>query len=662
MLHAVLPFRIPAMMGDRMHRLAVAGCVWAGGCMLGLLPASAAPVVEPTFINPAKHRLLILADMGNEPDEVQQMLHMLMYNNEFDLEGLIAVTGKWLNPQSGEAHRRVLHPELFFQLIDRYEQVLPNLRRHATGWTEPAHLRTLVASGQTGYGIAAAGPDQTSPGSELIRRAILRDDPRPLYIVVNAGSNTLAQALIDLRARHSPAEMDALLARMLVYENGAQDDAGAWIAHEFPAIHWVRSNHQTYGFMGGDGPNACAPYEPTNLGQHHWAREHIQNDHGPLGEHYPDRIFSDKVWSLEGGGTTPWLGLITRGLHDPRHPHWGGWSGRYTAGKQLNVLSHYEDIAAVDATHTPFRVFTDTADRWTDPVDGREYDSNFAPIFRWRRHIIADFQARMDWCVEPPERANHNPVAVVDGHAERRIMKVTTSPGAALSFDASASSDPDAGQTLGFSWWIYPEAGTYHGSVPLAGTDSATVKLTVPTDAGGRQIHLILDVHDDGEIAVMHDYRRIVLDVVEWRVWAAFRLPCGEAALHLNWLRFPMNKLMPDLPPPSRRDLLKTLGVGAMALGGSALTLPSRLSAETEPPSAPSSRNPWIYAFTLGDVEAWMISDGFFVFNQGLDMMYPEKERGAMKRLLEDNHEPSDTLPIYVNIFGDPAWGGGHHF
>ena len=42
-----------------------------------------------------KTRLIVLADMGNEPDEVQQMVHMIMYSNEFDIEGLIAVSGKY---------------------------------------------------------------------------------------------------------------------------------------------------------------------------------------------------------------------------------------------------------------------------------------------------------------------------------------------------------------------------------------------------------------------------------------------------------------------------------------------------------------------------------------------------------------------------------------
>ena len=46
-----------------------------------------------------KARLIILADMGNEPDEEQQMVHMLMCSNRFHLDALIAVTGKYLRTQ-----------------------------------------------------------------------------------------------------------------------------------------------------------------------------------------------------------------------------------------------------------------------------------------------------------------------------------------------------------------------------------------------------------------------------------------------------------------------------------------------------------------------------------------------------------------------------------
>ena len=36
----------------------------------------------------ARTRLVILADMGCEPDEVQQMIHMLICSNEFEPERL----------------------------------------------------------------------------------------------------------------------------------------------------------------------------------------------------------------------------------------------------------------------------------------------------------------------------------------------------------------------------------------------------------------------------------------------------------------------------------------------------------------------------------------------------------------------------------------------
>ena len=82
-------------------------------------------------------RLIILADMGNEPDEEQQMAHMIMCSNEFELEGLIAVSGIYLRPESKDPYRRVLHPELFTGIINAYAKVYPNLQKHASGWQSP---------------------------------------------------------------------------------------------------------------------------------------------------------------------------------------------------------------------------------------------------------------------------------------------------------------------------------------------------------------------------------------------------------------------------------------------------------------------------------------------------------------------------------------------
>ena len=93
-----------------------------------LLPVQTAYAIEKT-------RLIIMADMGNEPDEEQQMMHMLMYSNMFDLEGLIACSGKYLH-DGRDGFKGKVHPELFHNLIDGYEKVLANLKKHASGWPD----------------------------------------------------------------------------------------------------------------------------------------------------------------------------------------------------------------------------------------------------------------------------------------------------------------------------------------------------------------------------------------------------------------------------------------------------------------------------------------------------------------------------------------------
>lgn len=469
-----------------------------------------------------KSRLVIMADMGNEPDEMQQIMHLLMYNNEFDLEGLIAVTGKWLRPDfEGEPYRQVLHPELFDSLITGYARVYPNLLQNASGWHTAEYLKNIVTTGQIGYGIDAVGDGKSSPGSELITNAILKEDPRPVYIVVNAGANTLAQAIWDYRKSHSNSELDAFLSKIIIYDNGAQDDAGAWIAQQFPSLQYIRSTNQKNAYGGNTGVNeenvrklgpwAWKPHEYSEAGSHAWAKENIQTNHGTLGNLYPDRIMENRFWFIEGGGTVPWIGLISRGLYDPYHPNWGGFSGRYTSEKVPDEWSIYPEVALREKSFGTFLTFADTSDSWRDPADSMLYNNINTPVHRWRESLFNDFKCRMDWCVENFEKANHNPVAAIDGNTEHLILIINSNPGKKLQFDASASFDPDKNQNLSFSWWIYPEAGSYKENIANSTLDKLI--FVIPENAKGKQIHIILDVYDDSEIAVLHDYRRIVINV-----------------------------------------------------------------------------------------------------------------------------------------------------
>lgn len=472
-----------------------------------------------------RQRLVVLADMGNEPDEMQQMIHMITCSNEFDIEGLIAVTGKYLRPEShlGE-YNWLTHPELYLEIIDAYEAVYENLKTHAPDYPEPQELRNVVAAGQSGYGIADVGKGKSSKGADLIIRIVEKNDERPVWIVINAGSNTLAQALFDYRENHSEAELNAFVKKLRVFENGSQDNAGSWICREFPNIHWIRSNYQTYAYGGpswadrkaGLGPHYWKPYPYSTEGQLQWQKENIMENHGTLGDLYPERKFhawgEGVVGFMEGGGTIPWMGLVNKGLFDINQPSWGGWSGRFTREKTKNFWSRHADIKEDEEKVAPFYVYSEAPDNWTDPENDTVYVSNYSPIWRWRRAMYNDQICRMDWCVKTYEEANHHPVAVFNEDASNSIIYLTAKVGETLTLDASGSYDPDKDK-LNFSWWIYPEAGTYDGTVLIQNSNQQTTSFTVPSEAADKQIHVILEIHDSNSIASLYDYRRIVIDI-----------------------------------------------------------------------------------------------------------------------------------------------------
>ncbi len=488
------------------------------------------PEPFPLVLQGEKTRLMILADMGNEPDEVQQMMHMLMYSNEFDLEGLVAVTGKYLQPASKDPYKQKLHPELFHHLIEGYTKVVENLKKHADGYPEPEFLTSLVASGQTGYGIENTGAGLSSEGSDLIIKMVEKEDPRPVYIVVNAGSNTLAQAIKDYQANHSEEELKKFISKLRVYENGAQDNAGAWICANYPEIKWIRSNYQTYCYggpardggadnQGHDmelGPHTWQPYEYSPLGQHQWALEHIIADHGPFGAYWPLRLFihneESRLAFVEGGGTIPWLGLANKGLYSIEHPHWGGWSGRFTREKMKNFWSKHSSVNKDEKTYGDFYLYYEDSDEWVNPEDGEVYNDLFTPVWRWRRAFFNDFKCRMDWCNQPFENANHNPVAAINDDPSNAFIFYAARPGEEIDLDASASSDPDQDE-LEFLWYNYFEAGTYPERITLEEASGKILNLKVPKDASGKQIHIILQVKDKNQIGSLYDYRRIVIDV-----------------------------------------------------------------------------------------------------------------------------------------------------
>ena len=90
-------------------------------------------------------------------------------------------------------------------------------------------------------------------------------------------------------------------------------------------------------------------------------------------------------------------------------------------------------------------------------------------------------------------------------------MEVSTSPGSSLALSADGSSDPD-GDSLIYSWSFYKEPSFYSGSVSIKNSSSASSTVAIPSNASGKNIHMILEIHDNGS-PNLYAYRRVIINV-----------------------------------------------------------------------------------------------------------------------------------------------------
>jgi Protein of unknown function (DUF1593) len=458
-------------------------------------------------------RVIVISDIGNEPDDQMSLVRLLLYSNELDIEALIASTSTW--------QKTAVHPETMRALIQAYGKVQPNLLLHAKGWPSAEELEARVFAGQTAYGMAATGPDRMSEGAQAIIRAADRDDARPLWISVWGGTNTLAQALLRVRATRSPEELEKFVARLRVYSISDQDDAGPWIRREFSNLFYIVQpsgpNGGEYYYATWTGVSGDAYYR-NGAGANfttvtnEWLEANIRSK-GPLGKLYPRFLF------IMEGDTPSYLSLIDNGLNAYRRPDWGGWGGRYVYRQPYGE------------THPIWTQGGDLFSRVTSQdsvvgVDHVEHTSDQATIWRWREAFQNDFAARMDWTIVDYAHGNHNPLVDVNGQEGTAPVMMDAEVGRPVVLDASRSRDPD-GQHLHYAWFHYGEAGgtgTNLAAVTIADADTpkATVTPTAlcrpqwlpmgPPCSGHGTAHIILAVTDDGT-PQLTTYRRIVLNV-----------------------------------------------------------------------------------------------------------------------------------------------------
>ncbi|GAM39537.1 hypothetical protein TCE0_034f11168 [Talaromyces pinophilus] len=461
-----------------------------------------------------KPRVFVTSDISNEPDDAQSLVRLLLYSNEFDVQGLVACTSTWM--------RKNVHPEDMRRIVEAYGAVVDNLNAHVhpnNQYPSAQYLLSCIKSGAPVYGKEALRPDvPLSDGASLLINC-LEASELPLWVLCWGGANVIAQALEEVRRNRTADDAARLRAKLRVYAISDQDDTGSWIRINFPDVFYICSIHgwNEYGMASwvGISGDLLMPFDhggpDTRIVGKEWLKEHIQI--GVLGREYPDVAF------IMEGDTPTFLYLIQNGLGSPEYPHWGSWGGRYVLTDLGGSAKHYSDAK--------------------DKVQGKNgqyFTSNQATIWRWRDAYQNDFAARIQWTLSNDlTKANHAPVAIInESSGGPEPLWIEAEAGGEITLDASKSYDPD-GDELSFNWFQYKEPTTAQSLIhwpqvadvefiPMGKQQSVVkVKLPPPETAAvdilngvalekGQTLHFILELKDNGTPSLT-TYKRVVVQV-----------------------------------------------------------------------------------------------------------------------------------------------------
>ena len=313
-------------------------------------------------------RLAVLTDIGGDPDDMQSMVRLMVYANQFEIEALIASA----SGTRGELKESVTRTDLILQVVDAYGAVRPNLERHETGWPEASSLRDVIVSGNRFRGRDYIGDGHDTDGSRLlIERVDAGTEDRPLNIAIWGGQTDLAQALWRVTHDRGPEGLASFVKKFRVYDINDQDGIADWMQTTFPDMCYVLAKAPegqdkrlgTYRGMYLTGNTSTTIAE--------WIEANVRS-HGPLGQLYPTKTWTapNPYGCLKEGDTPSWFFFLASGGNNPDNPSQPGWGGRFERSED----GFYRDLPA------------------TEGFDPR------TTVSRWRDEFQADFAERMSWC------------------------------------------------------------------------------------------------------------------------------------------------------------------------------------------------------------------------------------------------------------------------
>lgn len=445
------------------------------------LVPQAGHIVSQAYPQAKKYRYVICTDMTHDDDN--SLIRLLHYANEIDIEAII------ITDQGPESLKNKNWPETIWnraqEIINAYGQVEDNLRLHDPAFPSAAYFRSITKKGK-GYAQRMSGSmdkgnehfwdyvgeGHDSEGSAFLQKVFEKDDDRPIYVGFWGGPITFTQAMWRYSQSHSQNDVQKLLDKLIFHCISFQDVTFDYFV-DLDSVGIKFFNHRFYGDYEG---KRQVPSMMLGDILHFWRYigavdvNRVHENSGVLGGLY------DKG----GEGDTPsFLNLLSmnRGLSEIEYPSYGGWGDMFIK-KSLPNFWYAEN-------------------------------ENFNELLRWLPQTNNSFYARCKWEKNDFSHANHEPVAAFNKNKSVKFTYLSAKPGAVVRLNAKGSTDPD-GDNLSYKWWQYKEADSYDGEVIISNSDAEAASFILPPDIGDKNIHIILEVKDDGD-PVLTVYHRIII-------------------------------------------------------------------------------------------------------------------------------------------------------
>lgn len=492
-----------------------------------------------------KIRTIVTQDA--EVDDQNSLRHFLFYANEVDIQGIIQTSSKfhWIgvpgavkpekkvegdfkpSKESGPFDKPYRWPgtDWMMKVIDDYEKDYPNLCKNAEGYPTPDYLRSITKVGNIGY---EGEMEHSTEGSDLIKKHILDDDERTLYLQVWGGTNTIARALKDIEEEYGESDKwedmhRHISKKVVITACGEQDPAyKEYVAEVWPDILFVKTLQMSsyaygwyvmpegeskdtlrYSFMEKEilcKNSALIKGYCTWLDGHVYEGEEKESQFGSnpdiTKEWFGARWVKEepqKYDFLSEGDSPTFFALLPFGFRTLEDFSYGGIAGRYH--KVLEYKNSKGELCNV-------------WDVSKDEYVGRDGNiSEQESMWGYVADIQRDFAARVSWAAEgESNQCEHSPKLFLQNSTD-----VTAKAGETVKLEANGNNRDDLDTDISFR--VYKEASAESANDIKISVSGGCADIVIPNTAKiGDRIHIIVKATSKGHYKLF-DYKQVIITI-----------------------------------------------------------------------------------------------------------------------------------------------------